>query len=206
MTENIIIIIVSYLLGTIPTALIIVKYTTGNDIRSIGTGNIGAMNSYESTGKKWIGFLVFILDALKGSAAVLIARLITGNDIIAVSLAVLFSVFGHNFNIFLKIKGGRGLATATGAIILVNPLILILWIVMYITGFYVIKKNINVASVTGTIGATVLLFSSPDNLIFLFSMTGYQDLTDIKIMCTLLCIIICLKHIKPIKELLLKSD
>jgi len=97
----IIISIIGYLMGTIPGAFILVKLVSGKDIRDIGTGNVGAMNSYDVTNKKWIGIAVFFIDLLKGILAVCIAKFISHNDITAVYLAGFFSVLGHNFNIFL---------------------------------------------------------------------------------------------------------
>lgn len=105
----IIILIISYLLGSIPFGLLITKYAGQGDIRKIGSGNIGATNVMR-TGNKKLGIATFILDALKGLIPVLIAKQ-TGNDILLSASAIL-AVLGHVFPIWLKFKGGKGVATA----------------------------------------------------------------------------------------------
>src|SRR3989339_536299 len=96
------VILLSYLLGSIPWAFIIVKVFYSEDLRKKGTGNIGAMNSFEITGKKWIGIAVFILDFLKGIASILLAKIISNDNTTIISLAGFFVILGHNFSVFMK--------------------------------------------------------------------------------------------------------
>ena len=158
--DTILIIVISYLLGAIPFAWLVVKVIESKDIRTEGTGNIGAMNSYDITQKKWLGFVVFLLDFGKGLLSVFLALQIAGNDLMMAGLATVFVILGHNYSIFMKFKGGRGLAAAAGASILINPLIIFLWVIMWLTGYYGIRRHVHVGNVVGSMGAAILVFST----------------------------------------------
>ena len=203
--HNLTIIAVSYILGAIPSALLLVRIFAKKDIRDFGTGNIGAMNSYDITGKKWMGTLVFFADAAKGALAVMFARWLTGNDFYAVSLAASFVVIGHNFNVFLKFKGGRGLAAALGAVLLVSPIAIILWALMWVTGYYAIRRNVHVANVIGTVGMLLLLYGTPDQMILIMRTMPFWKTDQYLIMVTVMAIFIFARHIKPILELMPKK-
>ncbi len=200
--ELIIIAIISYFLGTIPSAYIIIKLTLGEDISRKGSGNIGAMNSYEVSRKKWIGLIVLFIDLAKGAISVIIANYISDNDFISSAVASVFSVLGHNFNIFLGMKGGRGLATAAGASLFINPIMILHWIVMWILGYFVIKRNIHVGNLVASVFAPVLVFSTPDNLLSATSFVSYENSIHLKLLSAIICFIILSRHIKPIKDLI----
>src|SRR5512134_161032 len=108
--------IVGYLLGSIPFGLVITKLAGLGDIRSIGSGNIGATNVLR-TGRKDLALATLLLDGGKGAVAVLIARLVSEDlTVIAGGAAIL----GHQFPVWLKFKGGKGVATKLGTLIAVN--------------------------------------------------------------------------------------
>ena len=120
-----------YLLGSIPFGLILTRAAGGPDVRTIGSGNIGATNVLR-TGRKGLAAATLICDILKGTAAVLIAAHFYGHD---AALAAGFGAFiGHLFPVWLKFKGGKGVATYIGVLIgLVWPAALIfcvVWLVM----------------------------------------------------------------------------
>ncbi|MEW6101615.1 MAG: glycerol-3-phosphate 1-O-acyltransferase PlsY [Candidatus Omnitrophota bacterium] len=156
-------IIISYLIGSIPTAYIFGRLLKGIDIRKFGSGNVGATNALRVLGKK-AGAIVLILDLLKGFVAVFLA----GNWVIARALSlneeiirVLFgvaSIAGHNWTIFLNFKGGKGVAATFGVILglamampglrMVFLLLLVTWLVIFL-----IFRIVSIAS----IGAAVSL-------------------------------------------------
>ncbi len=103
----------AYLLGSFPSAYLAGKLKSGVDIRTIGSKNMGTMNSVYSLGFGW-GLAVLLCDLAKGAIPVLVARWLGMTDIIQF-LAGLIAILGHNFPIFLKFKGGKGGATAIGA-------------------------------------------------------------------------------------------
>jgi len=110
--------VIAYLLGSIPFGYLLVKFIKREDIRTQGSGNIGATNVYRKS--RWVGVLTLILDAAKGYVAVLAAAWLGGNA--AWQAAAAFAaVVGHSFPIWLGFKGGKGVATACGAFLAISP-------------------------------------------------------------------------------------
>lgn len=112
----------AYFIGAIPFGYLIAKLTTGRDIRDFGSGNIGATNVFRMCGAR-IGILVLLLDAAKGVAAVLIPR---GLGVEAAwsgwpVIAGLVAVCGHNWTVFLRFRGGKGVATSAGMFAALAP-------------------------------------------------------------------------------------
>ncbi|MBL7976194.1 MAG: glycerol-3-phosphate acyltransferase [Candidatus Kapabacteria bacterium] len=196
-------IIIAYLLGCVPTAYWLVKRKTGMDIRHEGTGNIGARNSYDVTGNKMLGIAVMLIDVAKGALAVAIPIWLGGN-FFAISLAGVFVVIGHCFNAFMSFKGGRGLATAAGVALMVNPLALILWVLMYFTAFVIIRRDVHVGSVAGTLATPMLLYTAPTPLVQMLMFVPNADITQFKLMVFMISIIIFFRHIEPMRELFKK--
>lgn len=118
-----IIAIIGYLLGSIPFGFVLVKLFRGEDVRSTGSGNIGATN-VARTGSKRLAIATLALDALKGAVAVLAARALAPAGISPLpymSIAALAAVLGHLFPVWLKFKGGKGVATALGVFLVLFP-------------------------------------------------------------------------------------
>lgn len=111
--------ILGYLLGSIPFGLVLTRAAGLGDIRSIGSGNIGATNVLR-TGNKKLAAATLILDGAKGAVAVLIARALGGDD--AALVAGVFSILGHIFPVWLKFNGGKGVATTLGMLLALAPL------------------------------------------------------------------------------------
>lgn len=114
-------VIVAYLLGSIPTGLLVARWAKGVDIRAVGSGNIGATNVGRGLGLRW-GVAVLALDAGKGLLAVWLAGRITGNSLVWMAAAALAAMAGNAFSIWLRFRGGKTVATGTGAFALVAPL------------------------------------------------------------------------------------
>jgi acyl phosphate:glycerol-3-phosphate acyltransferase len=112
---------VSYLLGSIPFGYLLVRIFTGEDVRASGSGNIGATNVARKSPA--LGVATLLLDAAKGLAAVLVARaLFSGpHQQLIMTTAAFFAVLGHLFPVWLKFRGGKGVATSLGAFILLTP-------------------------------------------------------------------------------------
>jgi glycerol-3-phosphate acyltransferase PlsY len=121
MWMNALAMVLAYLLGAIPFGFLIVRLAQGRDIREMGSGNIGATNVLRS-GKKWQGVLTLLLDAGKGFLAVKVAGWLLGPDAWTwMTLAAFVAVFGHIFTVFLRFKGGKGVATGCGAYLALTP-------------------------------------------------------------------------------------
>ena len=109
----------SYLLGSIPFGFILVRVFRGQDVRQTGSGNIGATNVARSSPA--LGLLTLILDGLKGLAAVALTRaFFPGRNLLA-GVAALFAILGHMFPIWLKFRGGKGVATGLGSFAMLAP-------------------------------------------------------------------------------------
>jgi glycerol-3-phosphate acyltransferase PlsY len=122
--QTFVIIIVSYLLGSIPFGYLIVNAKTGNDIRDTGSGGTGATNVSRRAGKS-AGILTLVLDALKGAVAILIARWLI-SDAWWIGAAGIAAMLGHIFPVWLRFRGGKGVATAVGVFAVLAPLPLLL--------------------------------------------------------------------------------
>jgi glycerol-3-phosphate acyltransferase PlsY len=117
-------IVIGYLLGSIPFAYIVAHLKKGVDIRQVGGGNVGALNTYRQIGPLW-GIGVLAADIIKGALAVLIARWL-GLSIAWVCVAGFAAVVGHNWPVFLKFRGGKGAATVLGVLVALTPVELLI--------------------------------------------------------------------------------
>ncbi|MGD0993020.1 MAG: glycerol-3-phosphate acyltransferase [Gemmatimonadales bacterium] len=142
--------IAAYLIGSLPSAFVVVRLSRGTDLRAVESGSVGALNAFRATGAGWIGVVVLILDIGKGVLAVVLAG--DGAGLATLAMVSALAVAGHNWPIWLGGKGGKGLATAAGALTLVTPLSVPLWCVLWGLG-YVVSGYI----AFGTIVATALL-------------------------------------------------
>ncbi len=109
----------SYLIGAVPFGLIFARLFSGVDVRSVGSGNIGATNVLRASGKK-AAILTLLADGVKGFLPVLLVRLQFHDDA-ATALCGIAAILGHNFPIYLKFRGGKGVATSFGVVLAVAP-------------------------------------------------------------------------------------
>ena len=128
---QIIVLIVAYLLGSIPFGYLIVRTKEGGDIRHTGSGGTGATNVSRRAGKA-AGVLTLLLDAAKGAAAVLIAQNVSGNDWVKAAAAIVVLV-GHIFPVWLGLRGGKGVATGVGVFLVLAPIALLCAGVVFIS-------------------------------------------------------------------------
>ena len=148
----------AYFLGSVPFGYIVVRLKMGVDIRTVGSGNVGATNVGRALGRGW-GIFVFTLDVLKGFLPVLAALLLDGLSVgaqrlpLAIILVGLAAIVGHNWSIFLGFKGGKGVATSSGVFLAIFPLGLVLSLVVWA----VVVKLTRYISLGSMIGAVALL-------------------------------------------------
>ncbi len=191
----------AYLVGAIPFGLLIARLK-GVDIRSVGSKNIGATNVFRCVGKGW-GVLTFLLDAAKGLAPALVFPLLQGQSGLPVPQGVegsfgllcgIAAILGHNFPVYLKFKGGKGVATSAGVLLGVAPaavgLGLLGWVVLF-----VVTRYVSVAS----IGAAVLV---PLAGWWLYARAGIF----LPVSLTLLGVLIVARHAKNIQRLLAGTE
>jgi glycerol-3-phosphate acyltransferase PlsY len=179
---------IAYLLGSIPFGLLLTRFFGGVDIRSIGSGNIGATNVMR-TGKKWLGVLTLLLDLGKGLVAVLFAKYVYDEN--AAIIAGLFAVLGHVFPIWLQYKGGKGVATSFGVFLAINwsfaLVILAVWV-----GVFLITRFSSLAAIVS------ICFSS----VIAYVMDGYMA----AMLCLILSALIIFTHRQNLARLLSRTE
>lgn len=155
--EYVIFALIAYLLGSIPSALIVGKVGFKLDIREHGSGNLGATNTFRVLGIK-AGSIVTLADILKGTIATLLPLLLLDVEVNRLIIG-LFAVIGHTYPLFANFKGGKAVATSSGILLGVSPLLFIIMIISFLITLY-ISKYVSLSSmVTGiiTIITTVIM-------------------------------------------------
>ncbi len=145
-------VIIAYLLGSIPTALIVSRRIKNLDIRSIGDGNMGAHNTFHEIGPKF-GVLVAVIDFAKGALPVFLACFL-GLKLSWQFLIAISAILGHDFPLFAKFRGGQGTATSVGTMLVLFPLPTLIGLIVYGLSFLIIN-NSNIGSGIG--GGTIAL-------------------------------------------------
>ena len=155
--------IISYLMGSIPFGLILTKVFLKKDIREIGSGNIGATNALR-TGNKLIGYSTLILDVLKAVIPVLYVKI---NFTDAVYLSALCAFIGHVFPVWLKFKGGKGVATYVGILFSLNIIFGLVFGICWLIIFFISKYS-SLASLIGSLSTPfyILIFEGSENVFF----------------------------------------
>lgn len=157
------VIVGGYLLGAVPFGLLVARVFAGVDVRAAGSGNIGATNVARAAGKGF-GVLTLVLDALKGAAPVLVADHVLHAPTAIAAGAGLASVLGHVFPIYLRFKGGKGVATGLGVFAALSPLSTLAAAVVFGLVFAIARvvSAGSLVAVVGLVVATVLLDGRPE--------------------------------------------
>lgn len=190
-----------YLVGSFPTAYLLVKWKTSRDIRTLGSGNVGTLNSYEVTNSKLVGAGVLVVDLIKGMVAVVLARTL-GDDFSLSAAAALGAVAGHNFPVWLGFHGGRGLATAAGVMLVVAWPVILIWMAAWFVG-YKLSRDVNVGNAAATLLLLVLALILPGALMREW-IAGASDGGGVRIFLLLLALLILVRLVEPVKEYLTK--
>jgi acyl phosphate:glycerol-3-phosphate acyltransferase len=138
---------IAYLLGAIPFGYLLVRWKTGSDVRSKGSGNIGATNVLRTTGRV-AGIATLLLDIAKGWFAVWIAGRLTGHDLFWMSVAALAVMAGHAYPVFLGFKGGKAVASFVGAFLCLTPWALAAEAVIFVV-IVAWTRHISMGSIVG---------------------------------------------------------
>ena len=187
----------AYLIGSVPTGFLMTKIFVGTDIRSTGSGNVGATNVYRVAGKL-PGLLTLIIDIAKGIVVVTLvadffyAYLPDIDYIFYKTFLGLIVILGHIYSVFLKFKGGKGVATTIGVTGAIAPLVLLVslavWLIVFIPTSYV------------SLGSLAFGIALPISALFL------DQPFYVVIFCVILCIINTYKHKDNIKRLLKREE
>lgn len=187
--------ILAYLIGSIPTSFIFTKILKKVDIRKRGSGNVGATNVFRVAGKI-PALIVLLLDVSKGVVAVFLLPESFFNNTIGITIGFeiyqillgLFVIAGHIWSIFLKFKGGKGVATTAGVLLILAPKILICGLFIWILVFFAFRI-VSVASIAASIFLPI------------FAVVFHRPLYFV-LFCVLLCIVGAYKHKPNIKRLI----
>lgn len=192
--------LIAYLLGSISFSIIFTKKFAGVDVRTKGSGNAGSTNVLRVAGKK-AAALTLICDILKGVAAVLIAALIgwifkcDANRIaILAQLAGLFVVIGHTFPVFFKFKGGKGVATSLGVLLIINWRIGLICLVFALT-IMIISRIVSLGSIAAAVLFPILCIFMPQSFTFSGTKLSYT------VFGVLLALFVIFNHRANIKRL-----
>jgi glycerol-3-phosphate acyltransferase PlsY len=189
--------LLGYILGSLPTAFLLVRWKSRLDVRTAGSGNVGTLNSYQVTGSILVGGAVLAVDAAKGLAAVLLSGLLTDHDFARQACAGASAILGHNFPVWLRFRGGRGLATAAGVVsVFAWPLILV-WGVLWSLA-YAILREVNPANAAASFVLPLLLVSAPVWLIARVTVAGIPP-GEFTSFVALSMIIVLVKHWEPVR-------
>ena len=185
--ELILAITISYLMGSIPFGLILTKIFLDKDIRDIGSGNIGATNVLR-TGNKIIGYLTLSLDVLKAVIPILYIKLNHPELVYVASLSVFI---GHVFPLWLKFKGGKGVATYVGILFSINYILGFVFIVSWLIIFFILRYS--------SLGSILATFIIP---VFIFFNPNYEN----EYFFIIMFILILFTHRENVKRLINKEE
>ncbi|HEY1896819.1 MAG TPA: glycerol-3-phosphate 1-O-acyltransferase PlsY [Terracidiphilus sp.] len=192
--------IAAYLLGSIPVGYLLVRIFRRQDIRTVGSGNIGATNVLRAEGKA-LGAATFILDVCKGALAVLLAAMIAGSVLPAVparnveALAALFAVIGHMFPVWLHFRGGKGVATGFGVFLVAAPWAALSSIALFAIVF-AITRYVSLGSILGAASFPIFAW---------FMVSGERPVFFIAVQA-MVALLIIVKHHPNIRRLLAGNE
>ena len=189
----------SYFCGSIPFGLILTKTFSGKDIRDVGSGNIGATNVLR-TGNKYLAFSTLILDILKGYIAVIITKQFFPE---LLQLSALLVFLGHIFPIWLKFKGGKGVATFLGILFALSYSLTLLFILTWITVALIFKYS-SLSSIFASITVFVISFIK-ESLIKVFD-PNISNISDIKLLLFIFLTLIIYTHKNNISNLINRTE
>ena len=196
----ILIAVAAYLLGSIPMGYLLVRIFRRQDVRTVGSGNIGATNVLRTEGKS-LGLATFALDVVKGAAAVLLGAAVAGRVLPTVpprdveALAALFAVLGHMFPVWLKFRGGKGVATGFGVFVVAAPLAALGAIALFAL-VLALTRYVSLGSIIGAASFPVLAY---------FTVHGQRPAFFVAVQA-LVALLIIVKHHPNIRRLLAGNE
>ncbi|MGG7619308.1 glycerol-3-phosphate 1-O-acyltransferase PlsY [Bacillus coreaensis] len=188
--EIALIVIVSYLLGSIPSGLIVGKAFYGIDIREHGSGNLGGTNTFRTLGKK-AGIIVTVADILKGTLASSLPVIFGVEGQIDPLIAGMFAVVGHMYPVFANFKGGKAVATSGGVLLACAPVMFLVMVVVFLLSLY-ITKFVSLSSIIASIVAVIYAVIAKEPLLI--------------IVVSLLSLFVIYRHRANIKRIINKTE
>lgn len=197
--QHSLIFLLGYLIGSFPTAYLTVKRTTRLDIRESGSGNVGAMNTFDVTRSRLLGITVMIIDMTKGVATVLMSSLLFGDCFRTMSVAGLGAIVGHNYSPWIRFKGGRGLATAAGVMLVLAWIVVVVWCAAWCIN-YSYSRNVHISNVIASVVTPFIVWLTPEKVLQLV-LTPSMSSTSLTVVTVILFSLILIRHAQLIAEL-----
>ncbi len=189
--------ILGYLLGSFPTAYLLVRWRAGLDVRNAGSGNVGARNAYDVTGSGLLGAAIFLVDALKGAAAVALSAATPAAGFWTVCLGGVGALIGHNYSVWIRFRGGRGLAPAAGMFSIIAWPVVVFWCLVWAVSYAVVRQ-LHYANVAALILTPAFVPVLPLDMVKGPFLRG-ASVTEITLFSALCFIVILVRHIGPVK-------
>jgi len=183
----------SYLLGSIPFGFILIRVFRGQDVRQTGSGNIGATNVARSSPA--LGLLTLVLDGLKGLAAVALTRaFFPGRNLLA-GVAALFAILGHMFPMWLKFRGGKGVATGLGSFVMLAPKTVLVTVGIFVAVVLVFRRV--------SLGSIVAVALFP---LLAWLLRDYDGAPQVLALMAISSLLVIAKHHQNIRRLLAGTE
>jgi glycerol-3-phosphate acyltransferase PlsY len=187
-----------YVLGSIPSAYLLVRWRSSLDIRDVGSGNVGALNSYEVTRSRLIGVAALAGDLLKGVTAVLLGRALETEGFVTGAVAGTAAVIGHSFPVWLRFRGGRGLATAAGAMLVTAPAVVPVWGAFWLAGFGA-TRSVNPANALACLLLIAGYLLVPAEILMIF-LPAAVPVPGLRVAGVAILVPVLIRLVGPVKE------
>ena len=184
-------IVIGYIFGSIPSGLVLVKMACGIDIREYGSKNIGTTNVFRTVGAR-MASIVLVADVFKGVLAVLLVRYLLESNLQLELLTAIAALLGHNYSIFLGFKGGRGVATGLGLILLFMPDVCIFSFTVWLVLVFV-TRYVSLGSIVGAFITPIVAY-----------LRGYP--AELVLFALAACVFVIVRHYENMKRLIAGTE
>ncbi len=184
--------LLGYVIGSFPTAYLLVQWKAKIDIRQAGSGNVGTLNAMEVTGSKGLGIAVLIIDVLKGAFAVVLTMVLFGQQFWIMGIAGLSTIAGHSFPVWLKFKGGRGLATAAGVFMTLGWIFIVVWVVVWVVSYLPFRK-VHAGNIVASMISPIVIAGVPESTLSQ-TLPGFTSATNLLYFSIAFCALVLVTH------------
>lgn len=195
-TVSIIAAVIGYGVGSFPTAYVAVRLFSREDIRLKGSGNVGAANVYKVTESRFLSLSVGIIDIVKGAVAFYLGSKLGGDDFFVGVLAGAAAVAGHNYPVWLRFRGGRGLATAAGMLLIWAWVVPVAWALLWVIARK-ITHNTHISNIIATLLVVLVVLIARSDWLYAVTV-GVDDTASVRFAAALVGILVLAKHIDPV--------
>jgi glycerol-3-phosphate acyltransferase PlsY len=200
--------IFGYAIGAFPTALLFARMhgLSSLEDQSPPITDQPISSLWRTTNRAWVDIVINSIDVAKGFLAVHVGMAISGGTFLAPALAGFFAILGHNYNLFVKARYGRGLPAMAGVAAAMNPLPIAVFFVCWLTGYFVIRRNYYVGLLTATFATPILMYTAPELLVKTFMRVPLEKVSQFTIFVVLLAVQVFVRHIEPMREVFNSED